>query len=200
MKLTQITNPMDAKVNIADQTVYLTAAQAGKPLKSDSSGNLRLSEASITLLEHLVNKKYVDSKVPSGLELRVDTTVGTRIFAGNTMIHGDTGWRNISASLQSGWTGTLLIKRSGGEVMVRGLDMSPTNATGVNLVELPTGFQGINRHPIPAYSLASAPVYCRVINYLIQLDRTTGSNVARDLTGSFPTSQAWPVTLPGIPA
>lgn len=33
------------------------------------------------------------------IPLRVDNSVGTRVFLGNTMIHGDTGWRNVTALL-----------------------------------------------------------------------------------------------------
>lgn len=37
------------------------------------------------------------------LGIRVDTSVGTRVYVGDTMIHGDTGWRNVSDLLINGW-------------------------------------------------------------------------------------------------
>lgn len=143
---------------------------------------------------------YVDNRVPSTLAMRLDTSVGTRIFAGTRMIYGDTGWRDISGSLREGWTGVLKARRIGDMVTIRGLDISIGTSTSIVLAYLPAGFLGSEGYPLSAYTSGSTFVYARIFNNIVQLDRTTEPTLARDLGGTYLTSDPWPTSLPGTPA
>lgn len=145
-------------------------------------------------------RPYLLEQAAVNIPLRVDNSVGTRVFLGNTVIHSDTGWRNLSSNLVNGWAGLIYLRRVGDTVFVRGHDLDPVPSTAIHCLDLPAGFAGTFRHPIPAYVHNQTWVYSRVIQGILQLDRTSTPGVKRDLTGSFPTSHLWPTTLPGTPA
>lgn len=140
----------------------------------------------------------------TGMTVRVDTSVGTRVLldhpGGTTMLYGDTGWRDVSTSLESGWTGTLRIRRVNNQVFLHGNDLDATSATNVLLYTLATGFRpAISKVPINAHPAGLAPIYARAFNTIAQMDRTTSPTVARDLAGTWLTNNDWPTTLPGLP-
>lgn len=143
---------------------------------------------------------------------------------GNTgwaVVHGDTGWRNISSThLEAEWelgaTGRLMVRRSGDSVSValRAI-VSPTASfigTGRGnrqtvLSQLPNGFGQSWQ-----YSFATA---CRFNVTSVGLLTNGGARQGLDATGpsgtwavgdevvgeiSLVTTHAWPTTLPGSPA
>src|SRR5699024_11959178 len=66
-----------------------------------------------TALNSKADTTTLNTRVPEDLALRVDTSVGTRIFAGSTMIYGETGRRDVTSLLPEGSTGTAVFMRSG---------------------------------------------------------------------------------------
>lgn len=75
---------------------------------------------------------------PAGMT--VDTSVGTRVLVAGVMIHGDTGWRDVSSWLSEGVeSGSLRVRREGSNVTWRFVN-----------VLLPAGFQGDVVQNIPA--------------------------------------------------
>lgn len=167
----------------------------------------------------------LDTRIPSGLALRIDTTVGTRIFAGNTMIHGDTGWRaivlwgkdgSLTGELPTGITaqsenGGIYYRRINGTVTLRIL---AARAESTNFqIPIPTGFApGGAPWPVVALSIANSSVspYVRVgASYAYA--GVTGASASNpvNLPSSGPgysseatwgTDRAWPTSLPGLPA
>lgn len=83
-------------------------------------------------------------------QLRIDTSVGTRVFAGETMIYGDTGWRDITHRYldMATATGSILTLGDGAKILVKRTATSlsygfegPISASRnwTNLFQLPTG-------------------------------------------------------------
>src|SRR5699024_9231326 len=68
--------------------------------------------------------EYVDNALANAL--RIDTTVGTRVFAGSQMIYGDTGFRKVE-NLATGFDfstaahHTMTIRRLGDEITLEGI-------------------------------------------------------------------------------
>lgn len=152
-----------------------------------------------TALEGKANATTLDTRVPSTLALRVDTTVGTRIFAGNTMIFGDTNWRNVSASLMNGWTGTVWLRRKGDQIIYRFTGVSGAAATASQLLPGFPGAVAINSGKV------SFPYLGRTVEFDIPWN-LNGSPLSTPDRGSlsgeisFHTKASWPATLPGLPA
>ena len=131
-----------------------------------------------------------------------DETVGRRQFAWDTvnnrwqMVYGDTGWRDVSASLTNSWTGTLLVRRLNYTVFVRTWNtVSGASATADGLWTTPTGWTGDG-----GPNLISAATSANAFT----LAQSTGSAIACIaraagiiIHGSYATDDAWPATLPG---
>ena len=150
-------------------------------------------------------RNYVDNTIANAL--RVDTTVGTRIFAGNVMIHGDTGLRRIN-DLATGLdfsTSTLykaVIYRVGYEVHLSAIGLS----LGIqNITEnLPYGFRPIagtyHSHLGSMYQsgqILSVGNPSSTNRISVVAPPRVGVGVA--LRVSWRTADPWPTTLPGIP-
>jgi hypothetical protein len=137
---------------------------------------------------------------------RIDQTAGRVIYQWDDvnnrdqLIYGDTGWRDVSASLMNGWTGTSLwIRRIDYTVYIRAYSMIGTAATLNKFYTLPTGF---NRSPSGTEYLTAADGFT-----VIGVESAGGvlafSNTANRFAGAFgnftpyTTTDAWPTTLPG---
>jgi hypothetical protein len=143
---------------------------------------------------------------PQGLSYW-DETVGRRKFAWDTinnrwqLVYGDTGWRDVTASLIGGWTGTgFLIRRLGNTVHVLAKAMSGAAATTPAIYLLPTGFRSADPvHSFFAqYGLAPQWPF-----YTIASNGTVASGGTYTAVGNgfgvltFVTNDAWPATNPG---
>lgn len=150
-------------------------------------------------------RNYVDSTIANAL--RVDTSVGTRVFAGNMMIHGDTGLRRIN-DLATGLdftTSTLykaVIYRVGYEVHLSAIGLS----LGIqNITEgLPYGFRPIaGTYHSNLGSMYQSGQILSVGNpsstNRISVVTAPRSGVGVALRVSWRTADPWPTTLPGIP-
>lgn len=167
----------------------------------------------------------LDARIPAGLSLRVDTTVGTRVFAGDTMIYGDTGWRAITTwskdgSLvgelpsgliaQEGVDGGVYYRRVNGLVTLRILG---ARAESSNLqIRIPSGFDpGGVPWPVVTLTLASLSnsAYIRVGSAYGYVGISASASNPVNIPSSGPsysseatwgTKRAWPTSLPGLPA
>ncbi|QBZ73253.1 hypothetical protein SEA_MRGLOOPY_1 [Arthrobacter phage MrGloopy] len=142
---------------------------------------------------------------------RVDQTAGRVIYQWDDLnqreqiIYSDTGWRDISSSLANGFLGSLLIRRQGGLVSVRGAVRCATGLTtmnGIFLAALPTGFLATGS-PWTFYT-----VRCNGSSTFFTLYKRGAelsfeySPVVQDVYEcrfeiSFSTTDAWPTALPG---
>ena len=140
--------------------------------------------------------------------IRIDTSVGTRAFAGDTMIFGDTGWRNVTPG---GYTGTLSARRVGEMVMVRLAALAPPEDVVIpTIASLTPGFQSAGRVMGPITRLNSLGVQGRlwIEGGLVRVVVGTGTKIDDPYTPShqytgveiYPTNDPWPTTLPGTPA
>ena len=152
-------------------------------------------------------REYVDSTIANAL--RVDTTVGTRVFAGNTMAYGDTGERKIE-DLATGFdfgtstNHTMTIRRVGNEVTLAGVGVR-TEAVSFFTGTLPLGFRPKSGEYRANRGLAT--VESRLVplgnnNSLLRIS-STGSIIdvgARvEFTVRWSTLDSWPTSLPGTP-
>lgn len=119
----------------------------------------------------------------------------------------DTGWRLIAPD--NGWTGTLRIRRIGPLVFVRAKGLNGAAAANGNVVTLPTGFTP--GPDLPAFgvgnstgsaSAATTPFAAvgGAQNQIIRVGGATSAWANGSASLDFPTSDAWPSTLPGTPA
>lgn len=118
--------------------------------------------------------------ITNPVALRLDTTVGTRVFAGDTMIQGRTGWRSIDYLLQNGWVSEVSglpvkISRTNNLVELRGYISRRNSPTSDILLELPPGFSPGAGHLFRAQGVAngtleSSPVFAvRVADRIVSL-------------------------------
>ena len=163
------------------------------------------------------------TKIETSPPIRIDTTVGTRVFAGDTMIFGDTGRRMLTGwnsagevtygTLPSGIvptpgvSGGIYIRRVGHRVT---MSLVAANAgSSAPTIPIPDGFRVtsapfpfINLFPIRAGGVSLARIG---VAFIFLSGVTNGANMA-DGSGSYAASiswdatQSWPTTLPGLPA
>ena len=142
------------------------------------------------------------------LALRADNSVGTRVFVGDTMIYGDTGWREIVP--ENGWVGAMYVRRINNTVYYRG-KISAETASSSNAWDIPTGFRAgnivsSNGH---GYEYGRALVYTeetepkvRNVSFYFSRFSITSYDSAHSygVNVSYPTTNSWPTSLPGTPA
>lgn len=136
--------------------------------------------------------------------VRVDTSVGTRVFAGDTMIFGDTGWRMLRATdLLNGWAVATQhlgpqVRRIGDivQMYIPSLGLDGANRTNGTFWVAPSGFR-------PVYNYATLGevfgdnAWRRVaqdVDALVIID-SPKAQVSGNLW--WRTSQSWPTSLPG---
>lgn len=137
------------------------------------------------------------------MDPHVDTTVGTRVFVGDVMIYGDTGWRDISGLLDPRIESVDLcaLRRIGDFVTFAVRNLRPTEAGTIPLfpVEVPgapwTGYEELR---IPTTS-SSGSVQVQAAARRFRLLGDASAIGRYSWTCTYPVSTAWPSVLPGIP-
>lgn len=130
--------------------------------------------------------------------ITVDTTVGTRILAGNTVIYGDTGWRDITSLLTvQPNSGKLRVRRTNGGVHLEFASLT-FNAGVVSEVQLPqawwTGVSvGGQLHHISGSLVAQM---FSTWAGLIRFTWNTNQSAADIL--SLASKSAWPTAMIGV--
>lgn len=201
----------------------VSAHNAGKfqEVKSSVAGKAPLSHvhstSQVTGLDAALAGKAplptLNTRVPENLALRLDATVGTRIFAGATMIYGDTGRRRIMPTRNSVTSGSLVVRRVGSVITLFLDNLVPVDSSSPlqNLgLDIPAGFRpdesqvfGLVGNSGSALRSHKMAIFNKVILYI---QRDAGWNdtpiVDGGYTGqiSYSTTQSWPTSLPGTPA
>ena len=145
------------------------------------------------------------------LSLRVDNSVGTRVFVGDVMVYGDTGWRDVTDSylaMQEA-TGNVLTLGEGARILAKRTTSTLTYAfegpitasrAWTNLFQPPKGFR-------PEYDMGAGfatkgrlegnSMFIR----LMGLEVGSFVDAGRVLSVTFPMSSTnWPITSMGDPA
>lgn len=138
--------------------------------------------------------------------ITVDTSVGTRVFVGDTMIHGDTGWRDVSYLFSNAESSTpLRLRRTHNMVTLDLYGVQPTADLGSGssfIGALPSGFRPNFRRSFglqvsgssstfrSAFQFANGAIGCWV----------PSTDDSYHLSLTYPTSDSWASTLPGTPA
>ena len=163
------------------------------------------------------------TKIETSPPIRIDTTVGTRVFAGDTMIFGDTGRRMLTGwnsagevtygTLPSGIvpipgvSGGIYIRRIGARVTI--YLIAAQAGSSAPSIPIPDGFR-VTSAPFPYTNLlpirAGGVTHARIgVAFIFLSEATKGANMA-DGSNSYAASiswdatQSWPTTLPGLPA
>ena len=161
------------------------------------------------------------TKIETSPRTRIDTAAGIRVFAGDTMIYGDTGWRDVSGYLSPGLIvssafGRVRIRRIGGRIEFDiKVDVLESGLTSI-LERMPIGFRSISRYPMDngifthtavggGASQLKAGAHVGVFYNNDQPLRTGASTPFPNpgtvaWTGAYPTDDPWPASLPGTPA
>ena len=136
------------------------------------------------------------------LALRVDNSVGTRVFMGDVMIYGDTGWRDISADISDRESGRLLIRRIGEQVFVVADALKLTSTGSVTIPRLRVNFYPISRVRgtwNESLSGSTAQGSYNISNTGYFNIYGVGSGPI-EINETYLTDRVWPTALPGIPA
>ena len=149
------------------------------------------------------------TKIETSPPVRIDTTVGTRVFAGSQMIYGDTGFRKVE-NLATGFDfstaahHTMTIRRLGDEITLEGIGVRSVLErflTGT----LPPGFRpktgeyrgnrGFAQVGSSQIPLGNATTMLRISNAgnLIEVGALVEFSV------KWTTADAWPSSRPGTP-
>lgn len=142
---------------------------------------------------------------------RISTTAGKAIYLAQTgsptehLVHGDTGWRDISSLLINGYTGTIRIRRTQYDVKLQIVSMSAASATSGAFLVAPSGF-GLGNSSIGNVRGFvfdnDTPITMRGVNISGasgSISITQYSATDTSLLGSFEwsTNEVWPTALPG---
>lgn len=148
--------------------------------------------------------------------ITIDTSVGTRVYVGDTMIYGDTGWRELPLP-QRFISGRVLIKRENNNVTLRlegseitGLENIASNDYLTATDFIPVGFRpplwgdrpvGFFMGDYAQYQgHFSIAQQSRILYLTSEADENLGTGNAR-ASGemSWTTPPEWPTSLPGVP-
>ena len=146
------------------------------------------------------------------LSLRVDNSVGTRVFMGDVMIYGDTGLRRAPTEPASVTDGEILLIRQGNTVTAILTGVTMTEGKGfAHLFQIPPGFRGeaggrgatgFVRRAGNATVAERIVIFSHYVTWVGTGMASGGDRPPTGLTGSFSwrTSDPWPSSLPGTPA
>lgn len=140
-----------------------------------------------------------NTHAPHGIT--VDTSVGTRVFVGDTMVHGDTGNRIVTDAIkyENGWLDgfeQIRLQRSGNIVhmTVTDLRQSSSQSGNIELFTLPVGFR-------TSRAIFSIPTlrgnYARISNGVVAIQNPSTSLDYFFVT--FITPDPWPSMQVGTP-
>lgn len=142
----------------------------------------------------------LNTRVPENLALRLDTTVGTRIFAGSTMIYGDTGLRDVSGLISDYASGVAVFQRIGNVCYLLLKDVRLTSTTArIRISNARTAYTNFDQ--LSYNSAANEVSWGRFAgqwnSYPAIWPGAAGTPIS--LNASWPTRDGWPGALPGLP-
>ena len=150
-------------------------------------------------IEAPVGAIYTDSAATSGAINWVKSN-GT----GNTgwlVDYGDTGWRNISSSIPSGWAGVIAISRAQNRVTIIGSNVRPATTGTTGILDLPSGFRPARKtNGVGDEAGAYRPVFALNFSpYKLEIRNIAAASSWVDFSITYATKDAWPSSLPGTP-
>lgn len=194
-----------ATAKAAEATLGATTstAKAAEALASSLTLTQRINQGGQEIAYTSDGKPYLISDPSVGVPLTIDTTAGTRIMMGTTMIHGDTGWRSLP--LLNGWTGKLYIRRVNSTVLIGSPVSAPLTmpATGNVIVpaDVPSGFRPIYSKPnLLMVNRSNASEDEMTVTTVFAFNGPVVANSGWNFGGTYPADDAWPTSLPGVPA
>jgi hypothetical protein len=140
---------------------------------------------------------------------RTDQTAGRVMYSWDEvnqreqLTYGDTGWRDVSADLLGGATGTMRLRRVGNVVDISmALSLPEGLISGTMVYALPLGFRSSYFKGYygtrPSGNLATCYVRPNANNVYLGLPSNWSTSWGTlEWTGTFTVSEAWPTTLPG---
>lgn len=190
-------------------------------VRAQTYDNIAITQGHVTLANAAASATAQDRAAIQAIAqqtVSVDTSVGTRVFAGDTTIFGDSGWRTIDTKDNSGGNPNRLdMRRTGGTCYAR-VYGQPGWANGETLTftGTPAGFKHeLGRFHDHAYG-CSAPIVtnigngqptdCGRISYRLWVSEEIQVRITNNGTRywvaelSWFTSDEWPETLPGTAA
>lgn len=205
------------------ETKVQTALDAALPTKADAE-HTHTTEQVTGLDAALASKAAqttLDTRVPENLALRVDTTVGTRVFAGSTMIYGDTGLRalvlwdtigNITYGTMptgigtvSGMAGGIWIRRIRENVTLSITGAVATSASSI--IDIPSRFPpNSSPYPTVSFRVSSGTGWASIGSGKAYLNCPAGDSIPSRSSSAYSamltwnTNEPWPISLPGLPA
>lgn len=146
-----------------------------------------------------VGASYSDSAATNGA-IRWVKTSGT----GNTgwrVEYGDTGWRNISALLPSGWAGVVAATRTQNRVTIIGTNLRPAATGTTGLIDVPSGFRPARKtNGVGDEAGSYRPVFALNFSpYKLEIRNIAAANSWVDFSITYVTNDSWPASLPGAP-
>ena len=137
------------------------------------------------------------------LPLTIDNSVGTRVMAGDIMVHGDTGWRNVSSEIIAPWSGNVYMKRNFNTVEIR-FEGVFRGENAYDVMNIASGFRStILRGQGPRIVLHQADSVANQTRFRIQGDKvlavSSGNTGPYYGTILYLTDDPWPTMLPGTP-
>lgn len=137
---------------------------------------------------------------------RVDQTAGRAIYTWDDvnnrdqLVHGDTGWRDISEYVSNGWAvNSLRIRRVNFTVHLAGYSLRGAGATANEIMAVDTGIvRGFRPSFVTAGFILDGGAPLRVMVQSTNLmSSERGSTGGSYFYASWPTGESWPTTLPG---
>ncbi len=135
----------------------------------------------------------------------------TTAAVGWQMVHADTGWRDVSASLATGWTATKLhIRRIGTVVHLVAVGLNGSAASSNAFLPNSALSSGTGFRPVLASTSRNVAIAMKTQNPLTDATglRWNGSELAwdmnrtaaagHDFNTAITTDQSWPSSLPGV--
>ena len=143
------------------------------------------------------------------IPVRIDTSAGTRVFAGTTMITGDTGTRDVSEiaegfDFSSSTYHKMTLRRVGNQVYMEATGVRTADDAWLTKV-LPAGFRPRTGeyNALRGFALSNGRVSAvGNSNTLLRLSRSSGDFKTGDtvnISATWFTNDGWPTTLPGTP-
>lgn len=189
----------DATQALTDAASAQTAADNAQTVADNAQGTADTNSAAIVTLNSTLAtvQTTADAAAPITAE---DAPSGQLQIGGIEM--GDTGWRDVSADLENGWSGdNFYIRRIGPVVHVKG-NISPTSATDATFYTPSTGFGHTDVPGEQSYFPAMETTSIRQGSVGVNGIRVSAQGDASNQTFTFQyvTDDAWPTTLPGVAA
>lgn len=202
---TTVSSRLDAKAN-ANHT-HIIPDIAGLESALDTRG---IQEIDYTD----TGRPYIKHQIQSGTVIRRDDSVGTRVFIGDVMVHGDTGVRDVKSLVNSnsfslsGSLPRLTLSRRNSIVTLSFRIRIESSASETNILSaIPAGFRLNSQSKFVSHGIGLigdqiVPVGAYNDGSQVKVTADLTSVGLKMLSGmiQWVTDDAWPTSLPGTPA